>query len=182
MSDFFIGEIRAFAFNFAPQGWALANGAVLPVQQNQALYALIGNIYGGSSPTTFALPDLRGRAAVSQGVSPISGVAYTCGEIGGAKTITLKLSNLPPHNHMVLASTNPGTTSLPQGDNLAAVVADTSTPPNLPNIYAALATPTVELDPATISVIGQNGAHNNVQPTTVVNYCIATTGLFPSRS
>ena len=170
MATPFISEIRLFSFNFAPKGWAFCNGALLSIVQNQALFALIGTIYGGDGRTTFALPDLRGRAALH------SGNGSTQGQVAGVENLTLTINELPQHNHLFNANSGAGTAFLPSGNNevLAANSAGDS-------FYG----PPDQLQPLTMSSVASYGgsqAHNNMQPYLALNYCIAVSGAFPSRS
>jgi microcystin-dependent protein len=183
LSDYFIGEIRAFGFNWAPQGWALANGASLSVQQNQALYSLCGTTYGGDGTKNFNLPNLNGRTPVSMGVGS-TGTQYPIGVAGqgGAETVTLTTAMVPPHTHNVQASTAAGTAVPPADAILAANGGDTSNPVLKPNLYGtASGNPVVALATQTLSVAGTSAPHPNMQPFTVVNYCIAVAGLYPTR-
>lgn len=177
--DTYLGEIRPFSLDFAPKGWHLCDGAILPISENQALFALLGNTFGGTSPNTFALPDLRGRCIVGFGQSPQSGTIYNRGEAGGAETVTLTPQNLPPHTHNVQAEAAQGTQHIP--GNLPAV-------PDVPSmtglemdIYAYESTQQVSLNPQSVSTVGGTKSHNNMQPFQVINYCIATSGYFPPR-
>lgn len=180
MSDPFIGEIRIFSFSFAPKYWAFCDGQILPVNQNQALYALLGNQFGGSSPTSFALPDLRGRAGLDDGPSSdVTSGAYLVGQTGGAESVSLTTANIPLHDHNFNVVASAANKNLPTGNFYAQVSA--SPTPN--TIYAAPSTgTTVSLHPSTITNTGGNGAHANMQPFAVLNFCIATAGLFPPRN
>lgn len=180
MSDYFIGEIRMFGFNFAPDGWAMCQGQIMQIQQNAALYALLGTRYGGNGSTTFQLPDLQGRVPIAQGLAP-TGTAYVIGTHQGTETVTLTTAQAPPHTHSMVAVTTVGTTPAPAGEYFAAVAPDTAgaTHP----IYAAPGNPPaapLAVNPATVSVSG-GGAHNNMQPFSVLNFCIALSGLFPPQ-
>jgi microcystin-dependent protein len=172
MSEPFLGEIRQFAMGYAPQGWAPCNGQILPIAQNQALFALLGTVYGGNGQTTFALPDLRGRVGVGAGMDPgLPPVSQ--GQVGGEETHTLTINELPAHTHMVIASTKPADAVSPNN----AVWATTSSP----NPYG----PAASLTAMSASAIGQAGSsqpHTNLQPFVVVNFCIALQGIFPSRN
>ncbi len=179
MGDYFIGEIRAFGFDYAPTGWALANGATMQVQQNQALFSLLGNVYGGDAKTTFQLPNLCGRTPLSQGQTP-PGTAYKVGTAGGIEAITLTLTQTPPHTHTVNASTNTGTLAVPAENVIAANGGDSTNPPLKPNLFGA-AGPLVPLYSATLASNSGGAAHSNMQPFAVVNYCIALAGLYPQR-
>lgn len=180
MGDWFLGEIRAFPWSWAPDGWALCNGAQLQIQQNNALYALIGTTFGGNGSTTFNLPDLRGRTLV--GTSP-SDPVYQRGKAGGAETVPLLSSQIPPHNHSINLISQTGTFPVPTGNYLSSsgTSAVVTTAVNL------FATPTttasmIPLNPLTLSSTGAGTGHNNMQPSLVVNYCIAIQGVFPPRN
>ena len=173
MADPFVAEIRMFGGNFAPKGWAFCDGQLLPISQNTALFSLLGTFYGGDGKSTFALPDLRGRAPMQHGQGPgLSDRAQ--GETGGAETITLILSELPAHTHnlaLPMVETN-ATTTDPQ-NNLPARTAE--------NTYGANGT-TVDMAPATSGGAGGSQPHNNLQPYLTVTFIIALQGVFPPRS
>jgi microcystin-dependent protein len=177
MSDFFLGEIRMFGFSYAPQSWALCQGQSMPINQNQALYALIGVQYGGTAGN-FLLPDLRGRAPLDQGNST-SGTIYITGTPAGTETVTLTIGQTPTHNHTLVGLAAVGDVPTPSGANIASVATDASG-----NHYPAYASPVpasmVALNPGTISTTA-TAPHSNMQPFTVMNFCIAIQGLFPSR-
>ena len=165
MADPFLSEIRIFAFNFAPKTWAQCNGQLLPINQNQALFALLGTTYGGNGQTTFALPDLRGRAAMHEG----SG--HNLGEKAGSESVTLTVQQLPTHIHFVNAATSNADSPALGAGSLAA----------FNNGYRAATTP-VALQPGTISNTGGSQPHQNMSPYNVVNFCIALIGIFPSQN
>lgn len=167
MAEPFLSEIRMMSFNFAPQGWALCNGQLLLINQNQALFALLGTTYGGNGQTNFALPDLRGRVPIHVGPGQV------LGERAGAQAHTLSPAELPQHTHPLRASTEPGTEVIP-ADALLAVN-------NLPAYHAPEA-PLSTLDSATVSNVGGNQAHENMQPYLTISFCIALQGLFPSQN
>jgi microcystin-dependent protein len=166
--DPFLGEIRIFGFGFAPRGWALCQGQVLAINQNQALFALLGTMYGGNGQTTFALPDLRGRAPIHFANN------HAQGESAGVEQVTLLTTQIPSHNH--LANCN-GT-----GSNAVASPGGTywskDTAGNLPYSNAGGGS----MAPQAISLAGGSQPHDNMMPTLVINYCIALQGIFPSRS
>jgi len=180
VSDYFIGEIRMFPWDWAPRGWALCNGALLPITQNQALFSLLGTTYGGDGQSTFALPNLNGRTPVGQGVSPVSGASYDCGEADGVESVTLLPLAMPTHTHALTAANEAATIPAP-GTNYLAQPVVSLTDPTPVNLYS---TPTAltSLDPGAVSVTGGGGPHSNMQPSLVMNYCIATNGIFPSRN
>jgi len=165
MAEPFLAEIRIVSFNFAPKGWALCNGQFLPINQNQALFSLLGTTYGGNGQTTFALPDLRGRAPFHMG----SG--FTQGQAGGEIAHTLTISEMPAHLHFANAATSDGDVPTPAGNMLGA----------FNNGYGAPAALT-PLNPASLSNVGGSQAHNNMSPFLVLNYVIALQGIFPSQN
>ncbi|WP_323769529.1 phage tail protein [Antarctobacter sp.] len=172
----FIAQVIPFAGNFAPRGWAFCDGQLLPVSQNTALFSLVGTIYGGDGRTTFALPDLRGRAAVNPGRGP-GLTPYTLGEKGGVETVTLTELQIPNHNHSVKsrAESRGGNLTDPAGNMLASGT----------TVYRAN-TPAddVDMDPAMIqeTTVGGSQSHNNMPPYLALNFIIALQGVYPSRS
>lgn len=188
MSDPFIGEIKIWAFNWAPRGWALCDGAILQISQNQALAALIGSQFGGDGIKTFALPDLRGRTPIGAGQNPddSSGFRYQTGKTYGAESVALTAVNVPSHTHTVTANPANGAQLFPAGNNFATVVPQLATTTQKFQVYlpntagAAIPNPQV-LAAATVAGAGGNAAHNNMQPYTVLNFCIATAGTWPQR-
>lgn len=165
MTDQFIGEIRVLSFNFAPKGWALCNGQLLPINQNQALFSLLGTMYGGNGTTTFALPNLQGRVPVH------IGSGFTQGQSGGEQAHTLALSELPAHSHLINASSNPADVSDPTG----AFWADGSK-------SNFTANPNTTMDPASVVPVGGSQPHDNMSPYLTLNFCIALQGIFPSQN
>jgi len=163
----YLGEIRLMSFNYPPKGWAACNGQFLPINQNQALFALLGTMYGGNGQTTFALPDLRDRIPVSLG-----GSMQSLGQRGGEAAHTLTVSELPAHSHFVngSAATTGGTTSPAN-----AFLGGTG------NGYRAAGSLTA-LQPATVTNTGGSQPHTNQQPYLALQFCIALTGIFPSQN
>jgi len=167
----FLGEIQLFAGTFAPRGWALCNGQLLPIAQNQALFAILGTNYGGNGQTTFALPDLRGRVAIHQGQGP--GLSMrTVGQVVGAPAHTLTVAEMPSHRHAVNASSAAGTITNPNGAYMA------RNPAQIPQ-YAPSADTT--LATGAIGTVGGGQPHSNHQPVLALHYIIALQGVFPSQ-
>ncbi len=180
MGDNYLGEIRLFSFAKIPTGWAVCDGRTLQIAQNQALYSLLSNKYGGDGKTTFALPDLRGRVPVHTGQSSLSPhTIYNMGATGGAETVTLTTGNLPIHTHSMSAVAATATLK-PDAGNLLAEPTDASNVQHA--IYGPATNSFVILNTSTISNDGGNGSHNNMQPFQVLNYCIATSGLYPMHA
>lgn len=163
MSEPFLAEIRIASFNFPPRGWAFCNGQLLPINQNQALFSLLGTTYGGNGQTNFALPDLRGRAPVHRG----SGI--TLGERGGEEQHTLSAAEMPAHTHQVMASVTNGSSRDPAGNVLASAL----------NLYADPASLTA-IRPGSAASVGGSQAHQNMQPFLALSMIIALQGIFPS--
>lgn len=166
--DSYIGEIRLFAGGFVPAGWALCDGSLLPISENEALFQLIGTTYGGDGQTTFALPDLRGRVPVHQGQPP-GGRPYSLSEQGGAETVALTRGQMPVHAHQVLASSSPATSEVPQDRHPAATTART---------YAATGDEHMAAD--ALSATGGAQPHENLPPFLVVLPIISVYGIFPT--
>lgn len=171
MSEPFLAEVRIVGFNFAPRGWAFCDGQILPINQNQSLYSLLGTTYGGDGRTTFALPDLRGRTPIHVGRSN-GGGDHRLGQKSGEETHTLAANEMPQHTHVLQASSSDGTTILPSGNVLARRLAEVYRDPT--NLGAMRA--------GTVVNVGGGQAHENMQPYLALNYCIALQGLFPSRN
>jgi microcystin-dependent protein len=171
MAEPFMGEIRMMAFNFAPKGWAQCNGQLMPINQNQALFSLLGTMYGGDGRTTFALPDLRGRTAIHVGAGWIQGAR------GGEENHTLTINEMPAHGHVVQA--NSGPPDNPGGNAPAPTKVLSST--SAGQLYG----PFANVQPMSAQAVGSVGSsqpHTNMMPFTVVGYCIALLGIFPSRT
>ncbi|HEV2882782.1 MAG TPA: phage tail protein [Pyrinomonadaceae bacterium] len=168
MSEPFLSEIRIMSFAFAPKGWALCNGQLMPINQNQALFSLLGTTYGGDGRVNFALPDLRGRTPIHEG----SG--HTLGERGGEQAHTLTIAELPTHAHVANATSIPATTNTP-GSNLLLAQSTSSQLYGAPSNVQAMA-------PNAISNVGGSQAHLNMQPFLTLNFCIALQGIFPSQN
>jgi microcystin-dependent protein len=172
MSDPFVAEIRIFAGNFAPRGWAKCEGQTLPIAQNIALFALLGTTYGGDGKTTFALPNLRDRVPMHTGTGP-GLTPRQLGENGGAETVTLLESEIPQHTHTAYGTGSDATAQSLQG-NVPATGGE--------NAYAIAGTrTTVAMSPQALSPTGGSAPHNNLQPYLVLNFIIALEGIFPPR-
>ncbi|MGE3801484.1 MAG: phage tail protein [Candidatus Kapaibacterium sp.] len=172
MVEPFIGQISMVAFNFAPRSWAFCDGQLIPINQNQALFSLIGTTYGGDGVTTFALPDLRGRAPMHMGQGP--GLSdRTEGQKSGSETVTLTTTQMPSHNHLANANGSPGTQFTPINGFWAAEGGETTA------TYAGTGTGTMNAN--AISFAGGGQPHNNMQPYLVIAFVIALYGVFPPR-
>lgn len=163
MAEPFLSEIRLFSFGFAPQGWALCNGQLLPINQNQPLFSLLGTTFGGNGQTNFALPDLRGQTPIHVGQG------HTLGEKGGVQAVTLSISQIPTHTH-VLNATSANANNVQLTNNFFASAL---------NAYRG-ADQLAALLPSTVANTGGSQAHLNMQPFLTINFCIALQGIFPS--
>jgi microcystin-dependent protein len=165
MAEPFLAEIRIMSFGFPPKGWALCNGQLLPINQNQALFSLLGTTYGGDGRVNFGLPNLQGNVPIHMG----SG--HTLGERGGEQSHTLALSELPTHVHALEGSSADGSQPIPTNAVLAAA-SDLYTGPNS----------LTSLEPSTVATVGGSQAHLNMQPFLTLSFCIALQGIFPSQN
>ena len=164
MAEPFLSEVRIMSFVFAPKGWALCNGQLLPINQNQGLFSLLGTTFGGDGRVNFALPDLRGRAPIHVG----SG--HTLGERGGEQAHTLSIAELPTHTHVLNGSSADANNALPVGNLLA----------KTPQQVYGPATNLVALNAGTVTNVGGSQAHLNMQPFLTLSFCIALQGIFPA--
>ena len=174
MSDPFVAEIRIFGGNFAPKGWAMCNGQLMPISQNTALFSLLGTFYGGDGKSTFALPNLQGSVPVSQGQGP--GLSqYFLGEATGSQTVTLLDSEMPGHAHSLMAD--------PLLTNAKQTSPQNNVPGNLSgkNDYSSTTTPNTTMSPFMASIAGGSQPHNNMMPYLTLNFIIALQGVFPQR-
>lgn len=183
MSTAYVSEIRLMAFNFPPRGWALCNGQLMAIQQNQTLFTLIGTTYGGDGIRTFALPNLQGRSPLHFGTDTANNVGYTLGQAGGEATHTLVLAEMAAHGHMLRAVDATATTGQPGNtvalaQGLAKQGATQTTPANLYGAGAA----DITMAGNAIAPGGGGQGHPNQQPYLTLNFCIALTGMFPRRS
>ena len=174
MSEPFIGEIVLFAGNFAPRGWAFCQGQLLSIAQNTALFSILGTTYGGDGRVTFALPDLRGRVPLGQGQGP--GLSnYVLGEQSGTENVTLLITEIPQHTHLLTCLNGDGDKQTPVGNVLANDGAGGANP------YSDQ-TPSGVMSPLAVQPAGGSQPHNNLQPYLALDYIIAMEGIFPSRN
>ncbi len=182
--DPYLGQIKLFPFAFAPSGWALCQGQQMQIQQNQALYSLLGTYYGGDGKTYFNLPDLRDRVPIHSGAiqAAVDRIAVSYGKPNGSETITLTSAQLPAHNHAVIGENALGDLTSPTAQTTCLwSIPSGSTLQQVPvNPYTT--TPNVTMDPSTITNTGGGQGHNNMQPFLVLNFCIAIQGIYPTRS
>ena len=178
MSQPYLGEIRLFAGNFAPRNNAYCNGQLMNISQNSALFSLLGTTYGGNGTTTFGLPDFRGRVPVSQGQG--NGLSnYTIGQQTGTETVTINSTTMPMHNHLIVASSNPGSSPLTSGHVPAALDAA------FVGLYvdpANIVQPPIAMNAASLGMAGGTQPHENRMPAIAISMIIALQGIFPSRN
>ena len=171
MSEPFLAEITIVAFNFAPRGWAFCDGQILPINQNQSLYSLLGTTYGGDGRTSFALPDLRGRTPIHVGQAG-GGTNHVLGSKDGEEAHVIAESEMPNHDHQAQASSSEGDSLIPTGNILARRLSEPyRSPTNLG-----------DMETGTIENVGAGQAHDNMQPYLALHFCIALQGVFPSRN
>jgi microcystin-dependent protein len=173
MASPFLGEIRPWACNFAPVGWAMCQGQLLSISQNTALFSLLGTFYGGNGTSTFALPNLQSRVPMHYGTSPFG--TFDLGEIAGVENVTLLLNQLPAHTHNFFGSSATGTKSKPEtGEALGTSSGGHN--------YYATAISLTNINAGTVSLVGSSAAHTNLQPYLAINWCIAMQGIYPARN
>ena len=172
MAEPFLSEIRIFSFNFPPKGWAFCNGQLLPIAQNQPLFALLGTTYGGNGQTNFALPNLRGRTPIH------SGSGHTLGEAAGASAVTVNIQQLPQHPHTLNSNLciGGGVVNATLGDPTGSYWAN-----NGKAMYST-SNPDSAMHPTAVTNVGGSQPHTNMQPYLVLNFCIALQGIFPSQN
>jgi microcystin-dependent protein len=169
----FLGMIAMFGFNFNPKGWAFCNGQLISIQQNSALFSLLGTQYGGNGTTNFALPNLQSRVPIGMGTGP--GLSnYVIGQTGGEENHTLLINEMPQHNHLMTGSGEAAAQNSPAGGSLPSTARGVNSYTTGGNSLSPMASATV--------VTGGNQGHNNIQPYLAINYCIALQGIFPSRN
>ena len=167
----YVGEIRMFAGNFAPNGWMFCNGQELPISENDTLFTLIGTIYGGDGQSTFKLPNLQSRVPIHMG--SYNSITYQIGEAAGVETVTLTTNQMPSHNHAFIASLNPSDTPNPQNNILGVST-------NVRAFYSD--TPNTSLNAGSVNFIGGSQPHENMQPFLCINFIISLYGVFPSQT
>jgi len=178
MGQPYVGEIRMFAGNFAPNGWMLCQGQLVPIAENEVLFQLIGTTYGGDGQETFALPDLQSRVPIHMGTG--GGGTYIEGENGGVESVTLTISQIPIHNHAVQVATGPANQNLPANSVLST---EAESVLNRAPVYAAYAASNqVQLAAQTVGVAGGNQPHSNIQPILAINFIISLYGIFPQHN
>jgi microcystin-dependent protein len=166
MAEPFLSEIRIFSFDFPPKGWAFCNGQFMPINQNQALFALLGTTYGGNGQTTFALPNLQGSVPIH------TGNGHTLGEKAGSSAVTITQQTMPQHLHFLNGTSADGTVTDPTGNLYAKALNNAyANPVNL-----------VGMSASAVSFVGGSQPHNNMMPYLVLNFCIALQGIFPSQN
>ena len=168
MAEPFLGEVRLMSFNFPPKGWALCNGQLLPINQNQGLFSLFGTTFGGDGRVTFGLPDFRDRVPVHMGAG------HTMGERAGEAAHTLIISEMPAHQHFADGCSNVAADVVPTNNLLGKNAVD--------DLFSTTLQTPVTLAPQSISNVGGSQAHNNLQPYLAINFCVALQGIFPSQT
>lgn len=169
MAEPFLSEIRMMSFNFPPKGWAMCNGQLLPINQNQGLFSLLGTNFGGDGRVNFGLPDLRGRTPIH------FGNGHTLSEKGGEQAHTLSIAEIPRHIHLLQAKTDPVNTNIPNTTNYLG-----QTAPNL--VYSGQSQNFTAMNAGSLSNIGGSQSHINMQPFLTLNFCVALQGIFPSQT
>lgn len=183
MTEPYLGQVQLFAFGFAPRGWAICQGQILPIRQYTALFSLLGVNYGGDGQTTFGLPNLQGTAVVGVGQGP--GLSdYESGQSGGTETVTLLSNEMARHNHGFMAASAAGTTITSAANQLGiSQLGSSKGQSTTAKVYSSNpGSATTGLAPTSINPVGGGQPHNNMQPYLVLNYCIALEGVFPARN
>lgn len=173
MGQPYVGEIRMFAGNFAPAGWAFCNGAILPISENDVLFTLIGTTYGGDGQETFALPNLSSRYPIHQGTSPVTGSTYMLGQAAGVEAVTISTNQLPTHSHIPLANSSPGNSGTPTNSVWAK--------PSAASMYTQLPQNT-NMAATAVQPAGGSQPHDNMMPFLCVSFIISLFGIFPSQT
>jgi len=177
MSQPYVGEIRMFGGNFPPNGWALCQGQLLPISENDVLFQLIGTTYGGDGQSTFALPNLASRVPMHMGT--FQGITFQIGQAAGSETVTLTTQQIPVHNHMAEATTSAGTAAIPSNST---ILGSEGPIPNSANVYLPYVNASqITLANQTIGQTGGNQPHDNIQPYLTLNFIISLFGIFPTQ-
>ena len=179
MGQPFVGEIRMFGGNFAPAGWAMCNGQLMPISENDVLFSLIGTTYGGDGQSTFALPNLQSRVPNHMGTG--GGASYVIGEAAGVETVTLTTQQIPSHNHPVQVSTQPGNASAPAANVTLSTEAE-GVAGRAPVYAAYTAANNTNLAAQTVALSGGNQPHSNIQPVLAITFIISLYGIYPQQS
>lgn len=177
MSEPYIGQIMLFAGSYAPPGWAICDGRILPITGNEALFTILGPNYGGDGRTNFALPDLRGRVPIGMGQGE-NLENYQLGNMFGSETVTLTTAEIPTHTHAIIATAAPGNVASPAGAYLAETAESGGT---TGQTYSSAPDAPVVLNAASVTPVGESQPHSNIQPGLVMNYIIALQGIYPAR-
>jgi microcystin-dependent protein len=180
MSQPFLGQITVYPYSFPPMGWMDCAGQILPISQYTALFSLLGTQFGGNGTSNFALPNLQGTVPVGQG-QLTGGSNYTMGETGGVEAVTVTSSTMPSHTHTLAATTAKGSINAPAGDLFGQALEGNPASGHKGDIYNT-ASPDTPLTPNSITLAGNNQPHNNIQPFLALRYCIAISGIFPTRN
>lgn len=180
MAEAYLGEIRTFAFNFAPAGWLMCNGQTLAISSYTAVFALLGTTYGGNGTSTFQLPNLQSRVGIHQGTG--AGLStYVLGQASGVENVALLINNMPQHNHLIATSASQGTSSTP-GGNVPGAATYAVGLQKQPVLSYATSSDGSTLAASAVSISGGSVPHSNIQPYLCLNFCIAMQGIFPSRN
>lgn len=174
MGEPFVGEVRMFGGSFAPAGWAMCQGQLMPISQNETLFNLIGTTYGGDGQSTFALPDLQGRMPLHAGQGPGISQTYQIGETGGVESVTLSVQQIPVHTHALLASGDFGQNQQPQNGFFAQL--------NTGTLYISPADPMANLNAGALSPVGGSQPHENMMPYLCITFIISLFGVFPTQN
>jgi microcystin-dependent protein len=181
MAEPFVGQITVYGFNFAPRGWLQCNGQTLAISQYTALFSLLGTYYGGNGTSNFQVPNFQGNVPVNQGTG--SGLSpYSLGQSTGVQNVTITSSTMAGHNHSLVASTTDGNVAKSAGNQLAKAFTGSKGGASYTGNYLSTTAPNQNIAPTSLSLVGGNQPHNNMQPYLALNFCIALTGVFPSRN
>lgn len=180
MSEPFLGQVSCFGFKFAPKGWAFCQGQILPIQQNTALFSLLGTNFGGNGTTNFGLPNLQASVPIAYGQGP-GFPFYNLGEVGGAESVTLGSQEMGIHNHTLNATSDVATDTASTNNQLGKPQKGSPITGFSQGLIYSPGAPVTPMNPQAIGFVGNNQPHNNMQPYLSLNYCIALAGIFPTR-